>query len=69
MDFIILLVVTVIIFLLQSLSVAELFHVGGLYNVETSPLICRANKWTCLYMIGTSAKKELRRLKAFCHDL
>ena len=28
-------------------------------NVETSPLICRANQWTGFYMIGTSIMKEL----------
>ena len=25
---------------------------GGLYHIKTSPLICRANQWTGLYMIG-----------------
>ena len=28
--------------------------------METSLLICRANQWTGLYMIGTLAMKELR---------
>ena len=37
----------------------ELFHDGGSYHIETSPLICRANQWTGFYMIGTSAMKEL----------
>ena len=36
-----------------------LFHDRGSYYVETSPLICRANKWTGFYMIGTSVKKKL----------
>ena len=31
----------------------------GLYHIETSPLICRANEWTGFYMIGTSVMKEL----------
>ena len=31
----------------------------GLYHVEISPLICRANQWTGFYMIGTSVMKEL----------
>ena len=30
------------------------FHVGGPYHIETSPVICRANKWTSFYLIGTS---------------
>ena len=29
-------------------------HDGGPYVIEISPLICRANKWTGFYMIGTS---------------
>ena len=28
-------------------------------HIETSLLICRANQWTGLYMIGTSVMKEL----------
>ena len=28
--------------------------------METSPLICRANQWTGLYMIETLVVKELR---------
>ena len=34
-------------------------HDGGLYHIETSPLICRANHWTVIYMIGVSVVKEL----------
>ena len=30
-----------------------LFHDGGPYHIETSILICSANKWTGFYMIGT----------------
>ena len=37
-----------------------LFHDGGPYLTETSPLICSANPWTCLYMIGTFVMKELK---------
>ena len=33
---------------------------GGPYCVETSPLICIANQWTCFYMIGTTVMKELK---------
>ena len=40
----------------------KLFHGGGLYHIETSPLICSANEWTGFYMIETSAKKELKKL-------
>ena len=35
---------------------------GGPYHIETSPLICRANQWTDLYMIGTSVMKGLNPL-------
>ena len=30
----------------------------GPYNIETNPLICRANLWTCFYLIGTCVIKE-----------
>ena len=36
-----------------------LFHDGGQYHIETSPLICRANQWTGFYMISASVVKEL----------
>ena len=32
-----------------------LFHDEGLYHTETTLLICRTNKWTGFYMIGTSS--------------
>ena len=38
----------------------QLFHDGGGYHIEKSPLICTANQWTGFYMIGTSVKKELK---------
>ena len=38
----------------------QLFDDGGLYHIETSPLICRANQWTGFYMIGTSSIRELK---------
>ena len=37
----------------------ELFHDGGPYHIETSPLIFRANQWIGFYMIGASTVKEL----------
>ena len=37
----------------------ELFHDGGPYHIETSPLIYTANQWTGFYMIGLSAIKVL----------
>ena len=37
----------------------HLFHDGGPYHINTSPLICRANQWTGFYMIGTSVMKGL----------
>ena len=36
------------------------FHDGGRYHVETSPLICSANRWTGFYMITASVMKELK---------
>ena len=37
-----------------------LFHDGGPYHVETSPLICYTNQWIGFYMMGTSFMKELK---------
>ena len=37
----------------------QLFHDGGCYYIETSPLICRANQLTGFYMIMASIMKEL----------
>ena len=37
----------------------EFFHDGGPYRIETSPLICSANRWTGFCMIGTAVMKEL----------
>ena len=39
---------------------SKLFNTGGLYHIEASPFICRANQWTRFHMIRTSVKKELR---------
>ena len=39
-------------------SLVSLFHDGGPYHIETSPLIRNANQWTGFYMIGTSVMKE-----------
>ena len=39
-------------------STYSLFHDGGRYHIETSPLICSANQWTGFYMITASAMKE-----------
>ena len=36
-----------------------LSHYCGPYHRETSPLICRENQWTGLYMIETTVMKEL----------
>ena len=35
----------------------QLFHDGGPYHIENSPLISQANQWTGFYMIGTSVMK------------
>ena len=36
-----------------------LFHDGGHYHIEISPLVCSANHWTGFYVIETSVMKEL----------
>ena len=38
---------------------SKLYHDGGPYHIETSPLTCHANQSTGFYMIGTSVMKEL----------
>ena len=40
------------------MSIIKLFYDGGPYYIETSPLICRANQWTGVYMIVISDMKE-----------
>ena len=37
----------------------QLFHGGGPYHIETSPLISRTNQWTGFYIIGTFALSSL----------
>ena len=41
----------------------KLYHDGGFYHIETSPLICRANQWTGSYMMRPSFMKELKYKK------
>ena len=36
-----------------------IFHDGGPYYTETSPLICKTNQWTGFYKTRTSVMKEL----------
>ena len=36
-----------------------LFHDEDPYDIETSPLIDRANQWTGFYMIGIAVMEEL----------
>ena len=40
-------------------EIAKLFHDGGRYHIETSPLICEGNQWTGFYMVTPSFMKEL----------
>ena len=42
----------------STLQSNQLFHDGGRYHIETSPLICFANHWTGFYMITASVMKE-----------
>ena len=39
----------------------QLFHDGGRYHIEASPLICSANQWTGSYMITASVMKGLKK--------
>ena len=43
-----------------------LFHDGGPFHIETSPLIFSPNEWTGFYMIGTDIMKELMENFIFC---
>ena len=45
--------------MLPTLPFLELFHDGGRYHIETSPLICSANQWTGFYMRMASVLKGL----------
>ena len=45
--------------MLTARNKAELFYDGGLFHIETNPLICRANQRTGFYMIEISFMKEL----------
>lgn len=38
----------------------QLFHDGGLYYIEASSLICRANNQTGFYMTGKTVMRELK---------
>ena len=38
----------------------QLFHDGGSYHLETSPLICSANQRAAFYIIETSVTKEVK---------
>ena len=40
----------------------QLCHDRGHYHIETSPSICRANKWTGFYLITASLMKELTQV-------
>ena len=44
---------------LKPYTLHNLFHDGGPYHIESSPLICYASQWTGFSMIGTSVMKEL----------
>ena len=48
-------------FISNAIQGSYLFHDGGRYHIETSPLIYGANQWTSFYMITASVMKELTR--------
>ena len=43
----------------SEISALTLFHDGGPYHIENSPLVSRANQWAGFYIIRISAMKEL----------
>ena len=47
---------------------SSLFHDGGRYHIETSPLIWGANQCTSFYMITASVMKELMVLLRYYYD-
>ena len=50
-------------FILDVLQGPWLFHEGGSYYIETSPLICSAGQWTGFYMIETSVIREFKAIQ------
>ena len=44
------------------MNIHKLFHDGGRYHIETSPLIGTVNQWTGFYMITTSFMKVLKEI-------
>ena len=49
-----------------------LFHDGGRYHIETSPLICSSNQWTGFYMNDKLRHERVTNEKGFfwkLHDL
>ena len=51
-----------IIYLILVIDDIYLFHDGGCYHIETSPLICGANQWTGFYMVTAFVMRELKKL-------
>ena len=45
-----------------TVTYLSLFHDGGLYHIETSPLTCSENQWTGFYIIGSSVMKEFEQI-------
>ena len=46
----------------SSHALKKLFHDGGSYHIETSPLICSAYQWTGFFMIWTSVMNKLKKV-------
>ena len=44
----------------RDVTLADLFHDGVPYHIETSLLICSANQQTSFYMIGTFSMKKVK---------
>ena len=53
----------------ETLNHIYLFHDGGRYHIETSPLIYLANQWTGFYMITASVMEELNTNTGYLYIL
>ena len=48
----------IIVIILKKRLFTYLFHDGGSYHIETSPLIRSPNQWTSVYMAGRELRHE-----------
>ena len=53
----------------NTVRIPILFHYGGCYHIETSPLIYSANQLTGFYMITASIMKDLKEQDLLMQEL